>query len=105
MPAARRPARSSPAPCRTRSGRTLVGQQSFGKGTVQQWQELGDGGAFKLTIARWLTPDKRWIHDVGLTPDVVVTIPEGTPADQDLTLDKALEVLGGSARGAWRVAA
>ena len=45
---------------------TLVGQQSFGKGTVQQWQELtGEGGAFKLTIARWLTPDKRWIHDVG----------------------------------------
>ena len=53
---------------------TLVGQQSFGKGTVQQWQELtGEGGAFKLTVARWLTPDKRWIHGVGLTPDVVVT--------------------------------
>lgn len=83
----------------------LVGQQSFGKGTVQQWQELGDGSAFKLTIARWLTPDKRWIHDVGLTPDVVVTIPEGTPADQDPTLDKALEILGESARGAWRIAA
>ena len=55
---------------------TLVGQQSYGKGTVQQWQELtGEGGAFKLTIARWLTPDKRWIHKVGLTPDVVVTLP------------------------------
>ena len=50
---------------------TLVGVQSFGKGTVQQWQELtGEGGAFKLTIARWLTPDKHWIHKVGLTPDV-----------------------------------
>ena len=48
---------------------TLVGQQSYGKGTIQQWQELtGEGGAFKLTIARWLTPDKRWIHGVGLTP-------------------------------------
>ena len=59
---------------------TLVGQQSFGKGTVQQWQELtGEGGAFKLTIARWLTPDKRWIHEVGLTPDVVVDAP-GRPA-------------------------
>ena len=64
---------------------TLIGQQSFGKGTVQQWQELGDGGAFKLTIARWLTPDKRWIHDVGLTPDVAVEIPEGTPADEDVS--------------------
>ena len=71
---------------------TLVGQQSFGKGTVQQWQELsGEGGAFKLTVARWLTPDKRWIHQVGLTPDVVVTLPEPVPAGVDPTLDRALE--------------
>jgi carboxyl-terminal processing protease len=77
------------------SGRAqLVGQQSFGKGTVQQWQELGgEGGAFKLTIARWLTPDKRWIHQVGLTPDVVVTLPDPLPTDTDPTLDGALEVL------------
>ncbi len=84
---------------------TLIGQQSFGKGTVQQWQELGDGGAFKLTIARWLTPDKRWIHDVGLTPDVVVEIPEGTLPETDVILDEALEFLGGSARADWRIAA
>ena len=59
------------------SGRaTLVGQTSFGKGTVQQWQELtGEGGAFRLTMARWLTPNKRWIHDVGLEPDVPVEVP------------------------------
>jgi carboxyl-terminal processing protease len=76
----------------------LIGQQSFGKGTVQQWQELGgEGGAFKLTIARWLTPDKRWIHGVGLTPDVVVTLPDPVPAGSDPTLDKALEVLAGPA--------
>ena len=57
---------------------TLVGQTSFGKGTVQQWQELtGEGGAFRLTIARWLTPDKRWIHDVGLEPEVAVERPGG----------------------------
>ena len=74
---------------------TLVGQQSYGKGTVQQWQELsGDGGAFKLTVARWLTPDKRWIHKVGLTPDAVVTLPDPVPAGSDPDLDKALEVLG-----------
>ena len=59
---------------------TLVGQKSYGKGTVQQWQQLtGESGAFKLTIARWLTPDKRWIHKVGLTPDVVVTLPQPLP--------------------------
>jgi carboxyl-terminal processing protease len=83
------------------SGRaTLVGEQSFGKGTVQQWQELtGEGGAFKLTVARWLTPDKRWIHKTGLTPDVVVTLPNPIPAGTDPILDKGLEVLGATARG------
>ena len=57
---------------------TLVGQTSFGKGTVQQWQELtGEGGAFRLTIARWLTPSKRWIHDVGLEPTGAGRAPRG----------------------------
>ena len=79
---------------------TLVGQTSFGKGTIQQWQELtGEGGAFKLTIARWLTPDKRWIHKVGLTPDVSVTLPDPLPAGSDPTLDKALQVLDAAAAG------
>jgi len=77
---------------------TLVGQVSFGKGTVQQWQELsGDGGAFRLTVARWLTPDKRWIHGTGLTPDVVVTLPDPVSVGADPTLDRALEVLGETA--------
>ena len=77
------------------SGRAkLVGQQSFGKGTVQQWEELtGEGGAFKLTIARWLTPTKRWIHKLGLTPDVAVDVPADTPVGKDPVLDKALELL------------
>ena len=61
---------------------TLVGQTTFGKGTVQQWQELtGEGGAFRLTVARWLTPDQRWIHDVGIEPDVVVELPAELPPD------------------------
>ncbi len=90
------------------SGRaTLVGQTSFGKGTVQQWQELtGEGGAFRLTIARWLTPDKRWIHDEGLTPDVSVTLPDPLPEGADPTLDRALELLDATASGTpGRVAA
>jgi carboxyl-terminal processing protease len=79
---------------------TLVGEQSFGKGTVQQWQQLtGDGGAFKLTIARWLTPDGHWIHKIGITPDVVVALPNPIPAGSDPILDKALEVLGASVQG------
>lgn len=79
---------------------TLVGRQSFGKGTVQEWQQLtGEGGAFKLTIARWLTPDKRWIHGKGLTPDVVVSLPDPIPAGTDPDLAAALEVLGAAASG------
>ena len=78
------------------SGRaTLFGQRSFGKGTVQQWQELaGEGGAFRLTIARWLTPTKRWIHDVGIEPDVAVDIPAVGVPSQDPVLERALDVLG-----------
>jgi carboxyl-terminal processing protease len=77
---------------------TLVGETTFGKGTVQQWEEL-DGGAIKLTIARWLTPDKTWIHHIGIDPDVAVTVPDDTPAGADPVLDKALELLGESAAG------
>jgi carboxyl-terminal processing protease len=81
---------------------TLVGETSFGKGTVQQWQELtGEGGAFRLTIAKWLTPDKRWIHDVGIEPDVPVTIPDDVAPGDDPVLDRALEILDSTAvRGA-----
>jgi carboxyl-terminal processing protease len=79
---------------------TLVGVQSFGKGTVQQWQELTDeAGAFKLTVARWLTPDKRWIHKTGLTPDVVVPLPNPIPSGTDPILDAGLKVLGAAAQG------
>jgi len=77
------------------SGRaTLVGETSFGKGTIQTWEELAGGsGAMRLTIAKWLTPDKRWIHGIGITPDVAVEIPRDLPANEDPVLDKALEIL------------
>jgi carboxyl-terminal processing protease len=76
---------------------TIVGETSFGKGTVQQWIELPDTGALKLTIARWLTPDKHWIHQVGIVPEVVVTPPANTPAGKDPALDKAVEMLSATA--------
>ena len=57
----------------TGSAATLVGSKTFGKGTVQQWTQLeDDSGGFRLTIAKWLTPDKTWVHGTGITPDVVV---------------------------------
>jgi carboxyl-terminal processing protease len=76
-----------------RARATLVGQTTFGKGTVQQWIELPNTGALKLTIAKWLTPNKTWIHHIGIVPDVVVTPPADAPADQDPILDKAVELL------------
>jgi carboxyl-terminal processing protease len=77
----------------------LVGEQTFGKGTIQEWQVLGgDTGGFRLTIAKWLTPNKRWIHHVGLVPDVLVSA-EGAPAGTDPVLDKALELLAGQSAG------
>jgi carboxyl-terminal processing protease len=81
----------------------LVGQRSFGKGTVQQWQELpGEGGAFRLTIARWLSPDKRWIANVGIEPDVTVTAPAATLPGDDPTVDRAVQLLAGIPPGPRR---
>lgn len=53
----------------------LVGERSYGKGTVQETAEFPDGSSLKLTIARWLTPDGQWIHKVGLAPTVRVPSP------------------------------
>jgi carboxyl-terminal processing protease len=73
----------------------LIGRHSYGKGTVQAWQELtGEGGAFKLTVERWLTPAKRWIDGHGLNPDIVVPLPTVVPAGSDPDIEVALEVLG-----------
>ena len=105
--AAHRPARSSPARSRTPGAARSSASTTFGKGTVQQWQELtGEGGAFRLTIARWLTPDKRWIHDVGLTPDEPVEVPADAGPDDDPVLDRAVELLSGAGtRAEPRIAA
>jgi len=78
---------------------TIVGETSFGKGTVQQWQELtGEGGAFRLTVAKWLTPNKRWVHDVGIVPDVAVPVPTNPAPGVDPVVDRAVKILSGSAR-------
>ena len=50
----------------------MIGVTSFGKGTVQQSWELQNGGELKLSTNKWLTPSKRWIHQVGIEPDVEV---------------------------------
>ncbi len=73
----------------------LVGIQTYGKGSVQNWIELENNqGAVRVTIARWLTPLKRQIHEIGLTPDFIVEITEEDIANNlDPQLDKAIELL------------
>lgn len=53
----------------------LVGEKTFGKGTVQQSQDFTDGSNFKYTIAKWLTPKGNWIHKKGIEPNYPVALP------------------------------
>jgi carboxyl-terminal processing protease len=70
----------------------LIGQTTFGKGTVQSWQELRNGGGLRLTTARWLTPDDNWVHETGLTPDYFIPLVEG---EEDTQLEAAVDFLLG----------
>ncbi|WHY66328.1 S41 family peptidase [Neobacillus sp. SuZ13] len=56
-------------------GYQLVGETTFGKGTVQQAVPMGDGSNIKLTLFKWLTPDGNWIHKKGIEPDVAIKQP------------------------------
>jgi carboxyl-terminal processing protease len=75
----------------------LIGEQTFGKGTVQLPQTLSDGSELRVTIAEWLTPNKEQINGQGIVPDIVV---ERTQADfvdgRDPQLDRAVEYLSGT---------
>lgn len=60
------------------AGATLVGDATYGKGTVQTsfTKEFGDGSLLKVTIAKWLTPSGEWIHKKGIEPNVAVSQPD-----------------------------
>ena len=78
---------------------TLVGTRTFGKGLVQETFALPDGGAIKMTTARYLTPAGRDIDKVGITPDIVVAQPADAHPGQlgrDAQLDRALALLANS---------
>ena len=74
---------------------TLVGMTSYGKGSVQNWIPLSDDqGAVRVTVAKWLTPNGRTIHQKGLTPDVSVPMTEEDYLNKlDPQLDAAIETL------------
>ncbi|MBD3311463.1 MAG: PDZ domain-containing protein [Candidatus Magasanikbacteria bacterium] len=78
---------------------TIVGVQTFGKGSVQDFETLSDGSALKLTVARWYTPNDRQIDEEGIMPDVIVEemfVAEGTDGENiinDKGMEKAIEIL------------
>ena len=78
-------------------GSKLVGETTFGKGTVQELQSLPDGTKYKLTVKKWLTPNGEWIDKKGIKPDYEVILNEeyyNNPIESnDNQLQKALEIL------------
>jgi carboxyl-terminal processing protease len=72
----------------------LIGEKTFGKGSVQLPQTLSNGAELRVTIARWFTPNDRAIHGEGLQPDIEVALTaEDAKADRDPQLDRAIEYL------------
>jgi len=72
----------------------VIGEQSFGKGSVQEIRDFVDGSSLRITVSKWYTPNERSIDEEGVTPDIVVEITsEDYEADRDPQLDKAIEYL------------
>ncbi|MFZ5437604.1 MAG: S41 family peptidase [Patescibacteria group bacterium] len=72
-------------------GAKLVGERTFGKGTVQDRRELSNGGGVHITIGRWLMPEGEWIHEEGIPVDV--EIKNNPETEQDEVLLKGIESL------------
>jgi len=72
---------------------TLIGETSFGKGSVQTPEELPGGAGLHITTGKWLLPKGDSINKKGVTPDVVVSLPDDVTATTDSQLAKAVEVL------------
>jgi carboxyl-terminal processing protease len=74
----------------------LIGEKTYGKGSVQEVHELPDGSSLHVTVARWLTPNRTQIDKTGLEPDVVVNISQDDrDAGRDPQLARAQSWLGG----------
>lgn len=73
---------------------TLMGEKSFGKGSVQVIEDLPGGAGLKITVAKWYTPNGKNINKEGITPDTTVSISaDDIQASRDPQKDKALEQL------------
>lgn len=76
---------------RDRRGIKLIGEKTFGKGSVQELVDLSDGSAVKITVAKWLTPNGTAINGDGLNPDEILSDTDSTENDEQL--DKAVEMV------------
>ena len=72
---------------------TIIGTQSFGKGSVQSVIPLGDGRGIKLTTAHYLTPSGRFIHGQGIEPDIIIEQVEQQPGSNDNQITRAVQLL------------
>lgn len=69
----------------------LVGEKTFGKGSIQEPIQINGGSGLHITVARWLTPNGIWVNGIGLEPDVKISDDEKTTEDEQL--QKAIELL------------
>lgn len=76
---------------------TIVGEKTFGKGSVQRVYDFEDGSSARITFAEWLTPDQHRIQGEGIVPDVVVALDPAVSGDTQL--DRAAELLTGIPAG------
>ncbi|MDP3940932.1 MAG: S41 family peptidase [bacterium] len=70
----------------------IVGETSFGKGTIQTAEDLGGGAGLHITVAKWLTPNGDWVHLKGIDPDVKTEV-DTKNAARDAQLEKAIQTL------------
>jgi len=70
----------------------LIGETSFGKGTIQEAEDINGNSALHITTAKWLTPKGTWVNETGLTPDIEVKNDPEKP-EEDKQLEKAIQIL------------
>ena len=71
----------------------IIGQRTYGKGTVQLPHDLSDGSQLRVTIARWLTPGRESISEIGIAPDIEIEADISDSLEDDAAVQRALQEL------------